>query len=155
MLQNDTSRQRGGVCFSMSTRRTRSGLLLHAAHAARDVFIMSSAFCDKIKALLFQKCDTRTCTRLAHIRKISATVGMEVCRALIGLHAYTVCDTVSACLCRKWDDQCPKTSHRQHGNIGQVLRVGSGMGPLPRTDGQIRGIYMSHVCLKSINHQDQ
>ena len=80
----------------MSTRRTRSGLLLHAAHAARDVFIMSSAFCDKIKALLFQKCDTRTRTRLAHIRKISATVGMEVCRALIGLHAYTVCDTVSA-----------------------------------------------------------
>ena len=84
-------------------------LLLHAAHAARDgyqsvvvcsedtdVFIMSLAFCDKVNAPLFQKCGTRTRTRLVDIRKVSATVGMEVCRALIGLHAYTGCDTVSA-----------------------------------------------------------
>ena len=84
-------------------------LLLHAAHAASggyqsvvicsedtDVFIMSLAFCDRIKTPLFQKCGTRTRTRLVDIRKVAATVGTEVCRALIGLHAYTGCDTVSA-----------------------------------------------------------
>ena len=84
-------------------------LLLHAAHAARqgycsvvicsedtDVFIMCSSFCDQIEAPLFQKCGTRMRTRLVDIKKVAASVGMEVCRALIGLHAYTGCDTVSA-----------------------------------------------------------
>lgn len=84
-------------------------LLLHAAHAARegyqsvvicsedtDVFVMSLAFCDKIESQLFQKCGTKTRTRLIDIKKVAATVGIEVCRALIGLHAYTGCDTVSA-----------------------------------------------------------
>jgi hypothetical protein len=84
-------------------------LLLHAAHAARegyqavvicsedtDVFIMSMAFHDKIAAPLFQKCGTRTRTRVVDIRKVAATIGIDVCRALIGMHAYTGCDTVSA-----------------------------------------------------------
>ena len=30
------------------------------------------------------------------ITKVAATVGIDVCRALIGVHAYTGCDTVSA-----------------------------------------------------------
>ena len=51
-----------------------------------DVFIMSLAFHDKIGASLFQKCGTI----------VTATVGIDVCRALIGMHAYTGCDTVSA-----------------------------------------------------------
>ncbi|CAM4534943.1 unnamed protein product [Leuciscus chuanchicus] len=81
-------------------------LLLHAAREGyqsivicsedTDVFIMSLAFCDKIEAPLFLKCGTRTRTRLVAIRKVAATVGMDTCRALIGLHAYTGCDTVSA-----------------------------------------------------------
>uniref|UniRef100_UPI00358DDB47 uncharacterized protein n=1 Tax=Myxine glutinosa TaxID=7769 RepID=UPI00358DDB47 len=83
-------------------------LLLHAAHAARegyqavvicaedtDVFIMSLAFHDKIGVPLFQKCGTSTWTRLVDIVKVAATVGVDVCRALIGMHAYTGCDTVS------------------------------------------------------------
>ena len=84
-------------------------LLLHAVHAARegyqsvvicaedtDVFIMCLAFHDKIGAPLFQKCGTRTRSRLVDIRKVAATVGIDVCRALIGMHAYTGCDTTSA-----------------------------------------------------------
>ena len=84
-------------------------LLLHDAHAARegyqavvicsentDVFIMYLAFHDKIGVPLFQKCGTRTRTRLVDIMKVAATVGIDVCRALIGMHAYTGCDTVSA-----------------------------------------------------------
>ena len=83
-------------------------LLLHATHAARegyqavvicsedtDVFIMSLAFHDKIGAPLFQKCGTKTQRRVVDIRKVAATVGVDVCRALIGMHAYTGCDTVS------------------------------------------------------------
>ena len=84
-------------------------LLLHAKHAANegyhavvicsedtDVFIMSLAFHDKIGASLFQKCGTKTRRKVIDISKVAATVGMGVCRALIGMHAFTGCDTVSA-----------------------------------------------------------
>ena len=57
---------------------------------------MSLAYCDKIGVSLFQKCGTRTRTRLVDIVKVAASVGVYVCRALIGMHAYTGCDTVSA-----------------------------------------------------------
>ena len=82
---------------------------LHASHAAKegyqaivicsedtDVFIMSLAFHDKIEASLFLKCGTKTRRRIVDIGKVAASVGAGVCRALIGLHAYTGCDTVSA-----------------------------------------------------------
>ena len=84
-------------------------LLLHAAHAARegyqgvvicaedtDVFILSLAFQDKIGAPLFQQCGTKTRRRVIDIRKVAAKLGTNACRALIGMHAYTGCDTVSA-----------------------------------------------------------
>lgn len=45
---------------------------------------------------MFQKCGTKTRRRVVDIRKVAATVGIDVCRALIGMHAYTGCDTVSA-----------------------------------------------------------
>lgn len=84
-------------------------LLLHANHAAEkgfhaviicsedtDVFIMSLAFRDKIKAPIFQKCGTIGRTKLIDINKVAASVGIDVCHALVGMHAYTGCDTVSA-----------------------------------------------------------
>ena len=84
-------------------------LLFHAIHAARegyqavviysedtDVFIMSLAFHDKIGASLFQKCGTKARRRVVDITKVAATFGIDVCRALVGVHAYTGCDTVSA-----------------------------------------------------------
>ena len=57
---------------------------------------MSLAFHDKIGVPLFQKCGTKTRRKVIDIRKVAATVGLDVCRALIGLHAFTGCDTVSA-----------------------------------------------------------
>ena len=45
---------------------------------------------------LFQKCGNRTRTRLVGIVKVAASVGVYVCSALIVMHAYTGCDTVSA-----------------------------------------------------------
>ena len=84
-------------------------LLLHATHAAEegyegvvvcsedtDVFIMALAFHDKIRASLFQKCGTRTRTRVTDVRKPAATLGIDVCRELFGMHLFTGCDTVSA-----------------------------------------------------------
>ena len=84
-------------------------LLFHAAHADgegyravvicsedTDVFIMCLAFHDKIEAPLFQKCGTKTRTRVVDIRNVAATVGIDVCRALLGMHAYTGCDITSA-----------------------------------------------------------
>jgi len=74
-------------------------LLLHAAtegyHAIvicsedMNIFIMCIVFHDKIELPLFQKCSTT-------FRTIAATVGVDAYRVLIGLHAYTKCDTVIA-----------------------------------------------------------
>lgn len=55
---------------------------------------MSLEFCDEIQSTLFQECCTKTQTRLVDIRKLAATVGIEIYRALIRLHTYTGCDTV-------------------------------------------------------------
>ena len=57
---------------------------------------MSLAFHDKIGASLFQKCGTKARRRVVNITKVAATVDIDVCRALVGVHAYTGCDTVSA-----------------------------------------------------------
>ena len=53
------------------------------------MFILAMAFNDKIGASLFQKCGTRTRTRIVDIGKVAGTVGIMDCRALIGMHAYT------------------------------------------------------------------
>ena len=54
------------------------------------------AFHDKIATQLFQRCGTKSRKRLVDIKKVATTLGPDVCRALIGMHAYTGCDTVSA-----------------------------------------------------------
>lgn len=84
-------------------------LLLHAAHAAAsgssavvicsedtDVFILCVAFCERVGTQLFLKCGTQTRIHLIDINKICAAVGPDVCKALIGMHSFTGCDTVSA-----------------------------------------------------------
>jgi len=45
---------------------------------------------------LFQKSGTRTRTIVDDMRKVAVTLGIDVCRALIGMHSFTGCDTVSA-----------------------------------------------------------
>jgi len=84
-------------------------LLLHASHAANegfnsvlvcsedtDVFIMSLAFSNEIGASLFMKSGTRTRTKVIDITKVAASLGPEVCKGVLGMHAFTGCDTVSA-----------------------------------------------------------
>ena len=84
-------------------------LLLHASHAANDgynsvlvcsedtdVFIMSLAFSSEIGASLFMKSGTRARTKVIDITKVAASLGSEVCKGVLGMHAFTGCDTVSA-----------------------------------------------------------
>ena len=79
-----------------------TGLLLRAAHAAQgrydavvvssedtDVFGLRLAFSSSVDASLFQKCDTQTRTKLIDISKVVATVGEDLCQALVGLHSFT------------------------------------------------------------------
>jgi hypothetical protein len=83
-------------------------MFLHATHAAThgfqsvlissddtDVFIMFLAFHADIQAKLLQKCGTKARTKILDVEKIAKSVGINVCRALISMHAYTGCDTVS------------------------------------------------------------
>ena len=84
-------------------------ILLHAAHAAEegyacvvvcsedtDVLILSLAFSGDINVPLLQKCGTQTRTRLVDVGKIAAVLGSDICKALLGMHAFSGCDTVSA-----------------------------------------------------------
>ena len=84
-------------------------LLLHASHAANegfnsvlvcsedtDVFFMSFAFSNEIGASLFMKSGTRTRTMVIDITKVASSLGPEVCRGVLGMHAFTGCDTVNA-----------------------------------------------------------
>ena len=83
-------------------------LILHAAHAARssnktvvvasedtDVFLLCLAFKCFISASMYVKCGTQTRTRYVSISSVVGAVGGELCKCLLGMHAYTGCDTVS------------------------------------------------------------
>ena len=80
-------------------------LLLHAAKEGYQavvicsedtgVFILSLVFHDKIGILIFQKYGTKMSKKLIDIRKAAATLGIDACRVLIGMHAYTGFDDVS------------------------------------------------------------
>ena len=83
-------------------------ILLHAAHAGvneqapiiilaedTDVFIPSLAFHSKIQVPLYQLFG-KARHKLYDIHKVVASLGEEVCKALLGLHAFTGCDSVSA-----------------------------------------------------------
>ena len=85
-------------------------LLFHANHAAReryqavvifaedtDVFVLSLAFHDRIGVPLYQKCGNKTHSRIVNITEVAAKIRTSACQALlIGMHAFTGCDTVSA-----------------------------------------------------------
>lgn len=84
-------------------------LLLHASHASKegytsvmicsedtDVFIMSVAFASEIPSSLFIKCGSKNRTKVIDVNRVANVCGSDVCKAVIGMHAYTGCDSVSA-----------------------------------------------------------
>ena len=56
----------------------------------------SSCARESVRTQLSLRCGTWTRIRLIDINKICAAVGTDVCKALIGMHTFTGCDTVSA-----------------------------------------------------------
>ncbi|KAK3879872.1 hypothetical protein Pcinc_015598 [Petrolisthes cinctipes] len=84
-------------------------LLLHTLHAARDgytaaiicsedtdVFIISLAMHSTMNISIYHKFGTKNRTRYADVDKIGRSHGQGICDSLIGLHAYTGCDSVSS-----------------------------------------------------------
>ena len=83
-------------------------LILHSAHAAAegyqsvilvaddtDVFLLLLAFSVEIDAAIYLKYGTQARTQYTDVKKIASSLGTSVCKALIGMHAFTGCDSVS------------------------------------------------------------
>ena len=61
-----------------------------------DVMLLCVALSPDISCPLFQKCGTKNRVRYIGINKFRHGLGDGVFNYLIGMHAYTGCDTVSA-----------------------------------------------------------
>ncbi|KAJ8390648.1 hypothetical protein AAFF_G00102540 [Aldrovandia affinis] len=84
-------------------------MTLHAAHATEEgycavvvtaddtnVLLLCLAFSADISCPLFQNCRTKNRVRYLDITKLRQALGDCVCNAVIGMYAYTGCDTLSA-----------------------------------------------------------
>jgi hypothetical protein len=89
-------------------------LLLHAVHTTEEgysavvikadgtcVFFLNMAFAGTIRASLFQTTKSRTRTHLLNTNAIAASLFADECSALIGVHSFSGCVTVSA-FAGKW-----------------------------------------------------
>ncbi|KAL2104338.1 hypothetical protein ACEWY4_001206 [Coilia grayii] len=94
------------LCTTQEEADTR--LFLHCKHAAdysshivvsspdTDVFILALALSQEIGAHLYFHTGTGLQTRTIEVQRIHQELGSAVCDALIGLHCFTGCDTVSS-----------------------------------------------------------
>ena len=83
-------------------------MLLHAKQAAADytsviivaddtdVLILCMAFNQQISCNLYVRRGTKTRLRVVDVGKLATAIGLRNCNALIGMHAYTGCDTISS-----------------------------------------------------------
>lgn len=84
-------------------------MLLHALHAAEsgykaaiiiadhtDVLVLSLGFSKDIPCCVYQKCGTQNRKRFLDITKLCQSLCKSVAGALIGMHAFTGCDPLSA-----------------------------------------------------------
>ena len=89
------------------------------------------------------------------IQKVAATVGIDVCRALIGMHAYTGCDTVSASA-GKWKVKALKllTSNKEHQNtfleLGQEWDVSADL--MNKLEAFTRLLYAAKASATKVNN---
>ena len=91
-----------------SQEEANTCMLLHALHAAEsgykaaiiiaddtDVLVLSLGFSKDIPCPVYKKCGTQNRTRFLDITKLCQSLGESVAGTLIGMHAFTGCDTVS------------------------------------------------------------
>ena len=97
------------VELSSEQEEADTRLLLHAKHAATphvkaiiisskdtDVRKLCISFAHAIPVPIFQRRVSQHHARYIDISKIASAFGEDVCKALLGLHAFTGCDSVSA-----------------------------------------------------------
>jgi len=96
------------VELKTSQEEADTRILLHAKHASSDVssiviiaedtdiLIVSWNAKESISCNIFIKCGTKNRTRFIDVSKVATSLGKQVCNSLIGMHAFTGCDTVSA-----------------------------------------------------------
>ena len=107
-------------------------LFLHALHAAitgskavivtsedTDVMLLCLAFQKDIPCHIYQKCGIQNSTRFVQISKLAWSLGDSICDSLIGLHACTGCDTVSAFASPK-EAECSAAHEKLHNLPGDV-----------------------------------
>ena len=93
--------------LASSQNEAETRLLLHASLAAQeghravivvteDVFVLLLLFCRAMNTTILQKCGSSTRTKLIDIKKTTTVLGEGTRRGLIGVHAFTGCDSVSA-----------------------------------------------------------
>ena len=95
------------ACLQSNQEEADATIILHVAHAAAeghravvvtshdtDVMVLCLALSAVISCPLFQKCGTNNRIRCIDINKLRHGLGDGVCYYLIGMHAYTGCDTV-------------------------------------------------------------
>ena len=65
---------------------------------AEDTYVMVLCLCFNrdIPCSIYQKCETKNRTLPINFGKLASSLGDIICDALIGLHAFAGCDTVSA-----------------------------------------------------------
>ena len=61
-----------------------------------DVFVLCVALSSRIACPIFVKGGTNTRIQYTDVHKVASMLGSDKCQALLGLHAFTGCDTVSA-----------------------------------------------------------
>lgn len=96
-------------CLNSSQEEADTRILLHAAHCAKsgcqavvivsddtDVFVLCIAFSSRIYCPIYIKSGTKARTTYTDIQNMAKMLGNEKCEALLGLHAFTGCDTVSS-----------------------------------------------------------
>ena len=95
------------LCSNQEEANTRMFLhTLHASDAAHqqvlikssdtDVEVLAFYFWEYISADIFLLCGTRSRARVINVTLVCEQLGVEVYRALSGLHVLTGCDTVSS-----------------------------------------------------------
>ena len=87
----------------------------------------ASHFKKKVSASLYQKCETRVQTGIVDSQRLVLTVGLYICRALLGMHSFTECNTVSA-FARKGKASALKLLVSDKDNAGNVNRIRRSMG---------------------------
>ena len=61
-----------------------------------DVFVLCVSYSSQVLCPLYVKCGSKTRTQYFDVKKVAQMLGADNCKALLGLHAFTGCDTVSA-----------------------------------------------------------